>query len=112
MDEYAPAGLGIGHNSQNSEITIEVRLFNSLTGFGGGNGPVQHLTLPFDGCLGNIIQHFSIPEKKVFLALVNGRDVTPELNGRLDLDRPLDDGDIVALSGPIPYSWGYGAPVV
>jgi len=112
MDDYAPSGVGIGHNSEDTKITIEVRLFNSLTGFDSGNGAVQRLPLPLDGCLGDVIAHFSIPEKKVFLALVNGRDVTPQLNGRLPLDRSLNDGDIVALSGPVPYNWGYGAPVV
>ena len=24
----------------------------------------------------------------------------------------LEEGDVVALSGPVPYSYGYGAPVV
>ena len=24
----------------------------------------------------------------------------------------IDEGDVIALSGPVPYSWGYGAPVV
>jgi len=24
----------------------------------------------------------------------------------------VDDGDVIAFSGPVPYSFGYGAPIV
>ena len=44
--------------------------------------------------------------------MVNGRDVTPLLNGGIETGHLLEDGDVVALSGPVPCSWGYGSPVV
>jgi hypothetical protein len=45
--------------------------------------------------------------------LVNGRDITPGRVGDGIRDyHVLDDGDVVALSGAVPYSYGYGSPVV
>jgi hypothetical protein len=44
---------------------------------------------------------------------VNGRDITPGLVGGDIKDyHVLDDGDVIALSGAVPYSYGYGSPVV
>ena len=44
----------------------------------------------------------------------NGRDVTPGIyrGGVVNTEAVLDDGDVIAVSGPVPYSWAYGAPVV
>ncbi len=45
--------------------------------------------------------------------MVNGRDVTPSRVGApVNRNREIADGDVVPLSGPVPYSYGYGAPVV
>ena len=45
--------------------------------------------------------------------MTNGRDVTPgRVGAPVNSDREIAIGDIVALSGPVPYSYGYGAPVV
>jgi len=60
----------------------------------------------------DLLIQLGIPAHKVHLSLVNGRDVTPRLKGGIETEHPLQDGDVVALSGPVPYSWGYGAPVV
>ena len=51
------------------------------------------------------------PLGKVFPMLLNGRDVTPALKDPLNVDEFLSDGDAIALSGSVPYSAGYGAPV-
>ena len=40
------------------------------------------------------------------------RAVTPTLKELLNVDEFLEDCDVVAFSGPMPYSAGYGAPVV
>lgn len=100
-----------GHNSGAIQITIEVRLFNSLVPHGGGR-PMQRLQMPAGVTVGDVIRHFGIPPKDVYLVLINGRDPTPTLGDMVNQDRTLDDGDVVALSGPVPFSWGYGAPVV
>jgi hypothetical protein len=49
---------------------------------------------------------------EVHLAFCNGRDVTPSLKDPINAEHAVEAGDVVALSGPVPYSWGYGAPVV
>jgi len=103
----------LGHNSQGLEITVEVRLFNSVAKHAGEGGAVRRLTLPAGGRVGDVVAELKIPREKVFLALVNGRDVTPGLVGaEIRTGYELEDGDVVALSGPVPFSYGYGAPVV
>jgi hypothetical protein len=55
-----------------------------------------------------------LPIPEIFLVLRNGRDVTPGIyqGGVVNTEVALDDGDVIAFSGPVPYSWAYGAPVV
>ena len=103
---------GIGHNRGGVVLRIEVRLFNSIARACGGEKRVHHLDLPAGSTVGDIIDRLNVPENELFLILRNGRDVSPGLAGELNLDAYLDDGDVIALSGPVPYSWGYGAPVV
>ena len=45
---------------------------------------------------------------------MNGRDVTPGVyrGGAINREAALKDGDRLAFSGPVPYSFGYGAPAV
>lgn len=103
---------GIGHNSAaTARCRVEVRLFNSLTRHGKGE-PRRHLDLPAGATVGDVVRRFDIPRPDIYLVLVNGRDVTRTLGDAVNLDRELEDGDCVALSGPVPFSWGYGAPVV
>lgn len=106
----APAGMG--HNSGAAATnTIGVRLFNSLTRYGLGE-PRREITLPAGATVGDVVRRFDIPSAELYLVLINGRDATPTLGTPVELDRELEDGDVVALSGPVPFSWGYGAPVV
>lgn len=102
----------LGHNSLDLTVTIEVRLFNSLHKFAGDSRGVVHLTLPAGSSVGDIVRKLSIPRDRIYLVLRNGRDVTPGLHTPVNVEAVLDDGDVIALSGPVPYSWGYGAPVV
>ena len=105
-------GASIGHNRVNQTIDIELRLFNSLTDFGPNRDAAIHRSLPVGVDIGDLVELLGIPLERIFLVLVNGRDVTPTLGGSVSTSRVLEDGDRVALSGPVPYSWGYGAPVV
>lgn len=99
-----------GHNSGAApEIRIEVRMFNSLSDF--GEGIPRTAGFAAGTTVGDLIRHYRLPLDRVFLVLVNGRDVTREM-GRVNVHRELEDGDVIAFSGPVPYSWGYGAPVV
>ena len=105
-------GSMIGHNSEAATIEVEVRLFNSVSRFREGAGERRALTLALDGTIGDVIDQLGIPVNEIYLVLLNGRDITPDLGGRIRVDHPVEDGDVVAFSGPVPYSWGYGAPVI
>jgi sulfur carrier protein ThiS len=102
----------IGHNSRDVAITVEVRLFNSLAKFLPKKQRQPVLEFEPGSTIADILRRMDIPDSEVFLALCNGRDVTPNLDSGICTDYELDEGDVIALSGPIPYSWGYGAPVV
>jgi hypothetical protein len=109
LNEVAP-----GHNSADIRVEIEVRLFNSISRYGGNKGSFQRLSLPAGSDVGTILSHLKIPLEKVFLVYANGRDITREAPrmGGIRTTYVLEDGDVIALSGPVPYSCGYGAPVV
>ncbi len=111
MDQTANT-TSIGHNTAGLVIEVEVRLFNSLTRFGGREGFRRMLSLPAGSTVGDILREMGVPAPKVFLALQNGRDITPSLYSALNTEKALDNGDVIALSGPVPYSWAYGSPVV
>lgn len=104
---------GIGHNRKDIRIQVEVRLFNTLAQYAGKNRlRPRRLELPAGATVGDIVRELKVPLDEIYLVLRNGRDVTPWLNGDINVEAWLDDGDVIALSGPVPYSWGYGAPVV
>ena len=104
----------IGHNSAEARVTIEVRIFNSLARFGGELGCVRRMELAAGATIGHVIHALKLPISEVFIVFRNGRDVSPGRyeRGNVNTEAALDDGDIIALSGPVPYSYGYGAPVV
>ena len=105
----------IGHNSAGIIVRTEIRMFNSLTRYGGEQGHVRNLELPAGADVDTVLKQLNIPKSKVFLVLVNGRDITPEVlpqMGQVRSSYIIEDGDVIALSGPVPYSWGYGAPIV
>ncbi len=102
----------IGHNRAGLAIEIEVKLFNSLARHNGMPLAPRVMRIAAGSTLGDMLRHIELPAARVHMALVNGRDVTPGLEGGIETEHPLQDGDVVALSGPVPYSWGYGSPVV
>lgn len=110
-DNMAGGGM-LGHNVRGVTVTVEVRLFNSLHRDAGDAGAVRTISLPAGSTVGDILERISIPANKVHLALRNGRDITPSLHTAVNTQAVLDEGDVIALSGPVPYSWGYGAPIV
>ena len=102
----------IGHNSQLYEIEVQTKLFNSLTKFANGRDPFRKLTMPAGSTVGDLLAELAVPESTIFLVMQNGRDVTPSLYGGINTDAVLNHDDVIALSGPVPYGWGYGSPVV
>ena len=102
---------GFGDNSKQSPtLQIKVKMFNSLTKYAGGNTPVE-LDVPVGTMISDLVKRFQVPQDRIHLVLINGRD-TCERMGEVNMERELENGDVVAMSGPIPYSYGYGAPVV
>ena len=104
----------IGHNTRGAVLRIEARFFNSLAKYSGTGGVSRKLELQAGVTVGDIIRMFSLPLDDIYLVLRNGRDITPGLyqGGVVNEQVVLDDGDVIAFSGPVPYSYGYGAPVV
>lgn len=101
-----------GHNTADLTIQTELKLFNSLAGHNGAPLEPQVTTITAGSKVGDLLRKIELPARRAFLAFINGHDITPRLEGGIKTDHPLQDGDVVALSGPIPYSWGYGSPVV
>lgn len=117
MDErHIPEAVptAIGHNTGSITLTIEVRLFNSLTKHAGPEGPVRRLELFAGATVGDVVDRLRLPAADIFLVLRNGRDVSPGVYGGGTFNRHavLDQDDVLAFSGPVPYSFGFGAPVV
>ena len=109
-----PAIARAGDNSRLAVVRVEARLFNSLARYGGAEGAFRRLDLPAGATVGDVIDLLGLPSSEIFLVLLNGRDVTPGVyrGGAVNREAALDDGDRIAFSGPVPYSFGYGAPVV
>jgi hypothetical protein len=109
-----PRAAGLGHNAGGATIAVEVRLFNSLTRHAGPEGPVRRMEFEAGATIGDVVDRLRLPPADVFLVLRNGRDVSPGVygGGRINREATLDEGDVIAFSGPVPYSFGFGAPVV
>jgi hypothetical protein len=109
MSAHAP----LGHNIGRTTIEVEVRLFNSVTRFRDGPGDRMTLDVPAGTTVGELAERLGIPTSALFLVLINGRDITPGLIGAgVRAGREIEHGDVVAFSGAVPYSYGYGSPVV
>ncbi len=108
------ASARIGHNADGVILAIEARFFNSLAKYSGVDGVARPLEVAAGTTVGDLIRMFALPLPEIFLVLRNGRDITPGLyqGGVVNEDVVVDDGDVIAFSGPVPYSYGYGAPVV
>lgn len=88
-------------------IEIEVRLFNSLSKY-----KVRNLQLPQGSRVGDALRRLQIPDQEIYLTLLNGRNIMSSLGGQIEREHPLSPSDCLALSGPVPFSRAYGAPVV
>lgn len=104
---------GLGHNIRGLTFRIEVRLFNSLAVGAGLPGNARMLEVEPGTTVADVARRLNLARDKIFLVLVNGRDITRgQVGDPINGGYQIDDGDVVAFSGPVPYSYGYGAPVV
>lgn len=88
-------------------INIEIRLFNSLGKYG-----IKQLNLQEPCTAAGALDRLPIPPGEIYVVLLNGSNITESLGGRVEGGHRLNDGDTLALSGPVPFSRAYGAPVV
>lgn len=104
----------LGHNAAGARLRVEVRFFNSLAKFTRSETFSERIEVLAGATVGDLIDLFRLPVDDIFLVLKNGRDITPGIyqGGVVNRDAVLDEGDVIAFSGPVPYSYGYGAPVV
>jgi hypothetical protein len=101
----------IGHNAGGIDIEVEVRVFNSIQQKIGGK-IARPMTLPAGGTVGDILSRLKVSAEDVFLVWCNGRDITRDLNSGVNVDFAPEHGDVIAVSGAVPYSWGFGSPIV
>ncbi len=104
--------VGIGHNQPNERISVRLRLFNSVGRRFPPDARFATVALMPGSTIRDLFREHGVQLDGIFLIMVNGRDVTRSLYGNLNTDQELNDGDVVACSGPVPYSWGYGSPIV
>lgn len=87
---------------------VEVRLYNSLRR--PGELVSRRLQVERETTVGELVRELGINGEEVYVAFRNGKPLGRGLAEAADT--VLQDGDVIALSGPVPFSWGYGAPVV
>lgn len=88
-------------------MAIEVRIYNSLQRF--VEVPRLMLEAKDPITVAKIVRNLRIDGDEVYVAFKNGKPLGRGLAAAAET--VITDGDILALSGPIPFSWGYGAPV-
>ncbi len=91
-------------------IEIEICLFNSLAQYAPDRNSFR-LALPTGTPANTLPRRLSIPAGRIYAAWRNGRDIMTTFGGQLLEGVTLEHGDRLALSGPVPFSRGYGAPV-
>ncbi|MGE5096450.1 MAG: hypothetical protein ACM3SO_15020 [Betaproteobacteria bacterium] len=91
-------------------IEVEICLFNSLSAYLPQANP-SRLELPPGTQASEVPRRLGIPPQKIYAAWRNGRDIMTTFGGALQPGVVLQPGDRLALSGPVPFSRGYGAPV-
>ncbi len=110
------ASVGVGHNSAEAMVCFFVKGFNSIAPYVEKTGAPQPMSLPVGATLRDVAELLGIPKGRVFLVMKNGRDVTkglyPSKDPVVNLDVEIEEGDHISFSGPVPYSFGYGSPVV
>ena len=68
---------GLGHDSRDAAITIEIRAFNSMTQYCSRNQIAAPRSYPADTTHSDVVRDLDVPESEIFLILVNGRDFAP-----------------------------------
>lgn len=92
---------------------IEIRLFNTLARYAPAPGARFTLHLPEAATDADALARVDVPRARIFRTLAQW----PEPRGGVGFDAVIEDwqalvsGDVLAFSGPVPYSTAYGTPV-
>ena len=94
-------------------IEIEVRLFNSLTRYAPRRRARFPLRLPATATVADALARLPVPRERIFVLWLNGHNLKEGVGfgAAIEEQRQLAGGDVLALSGPVPYSTAYGTPV-
>ena len=94
-------------------IEIQLRFFNSLVRYAKRGGRVSR-QFSAGATVADALDAIEVPVPEIFLLLHNGRNIMRGFgcNSGIETDHVLADGDVLALSGPIPFSRGYGSAVI
>lgn len=94
-------------------VEIEIRLFNSLARYAPAPGGRFTLRLPAAATVGDALARLDVPRERIFVLWLNGRSLKEGVgfDAAIEEQRGLASGDVLALSGPVPYSTAYGTPV-
>ncbi|ROR29545.1 MoaD/ThiS family protein [Inmirania thermothiophila] len=97
---------------EDGAVEVEVRYYNSMRRYAGG-GWRRRVQLPAGATLGDLLARLALPLHELYVVFHNGETAMadPGAVDAIETGRPLADGDVVALSGPVPFSRGYGVPV-
>ena len=90
-------------------MRVEIRFFDSMRRHSGGK-LTRLLELNDQPTVLDVIRCFRIPPEDVHLVFRNGRVIGHSVDETEDTI--IRQGDTIGLSGPVPYSRGYGSPVV
>ena len=102
-----------GPDTLGGMVEIEVRLFNSLARYAPGRQGRFALRVARPATVRSALARLAIPRERIFVLWLNGRNLKEGVGftAAIDGDQALVDGDVLALSGPVPYSTAYGTPV-
>jgi len=89
------------------KIEIELRLFNSLGRYGRGGA----LFVPKNATVREVVDTLAIPRHEIYVSWLNGHNIMESLGGSMEAEHALEAGDVLALSGLVPFSRSYGTPV-
>jgi hypothetical protein len=87
---------------------IEVRLYNSVRQ--AGRPAFSRMEVPYGVTVREIVRRLDLRSEAIYVAFKNGLPLGPGF--AVAAETVVGDGDVVAFSGPVPFSWHYGAPLV
>jgi hypothetical protein len=94
------------HEIENTaKIAITTKFFNSLQKYAGAHKFQMEMFIPLDSTIESLIRALGIPSLEVHLVIKNGRAISWPIQDTSIAAEPIINGDVIALSGPVPFNW-------